>query len=55
MSNTFILPGEYHPEEVISSVDYGLYAKTMGGGSVNPATGEFNFAVNEGYLIEMVK
>ena len=52
MSNTFILPGEYHPEEVIASVDYGLYAKTMGGGSVNPATGEFNFAVNEGYLIE---
>lgn len=52
MSNTFILPGDYHPEEIIASVEYGLYAKTMGGGSVNPATGEFNFAVNEGYLIE---
>ncbi|MGB4755213.1 MAG: TldD/PmbA family protein [Fervidobacterium sp.] len=52
MSNTFILPGDYYPEEVIASVDYGLYAKTMGGGSVQPATGEFNFAVNEGYLIE---
>ncbi|MFN6991393.1 MAG: TldD/PmbA family protein [Fervidobacterium sp.] len=52
MSNTFILPGDYHPEEIIASVDFGLYAKTMGGGSVNPATGEFNFAVNEGYLIE---
>ncbi|PHJ12257.1 peptidase C69, partial [Fervidobacterium sp. SC_NGM5_G05] len=55
MSNTFILPGDYHPEEIIASVDYGLYAKTMGGGSVNPATGEFNFAVNEGYLIEKGK
>jgi len=52
MSNTFILPGEYHPEEIIAATDYGLYAKTMGGGSVNPGTGEFNFAVIEGYLIE---
>jgi len=33
-------------------VDEGLYAKKMGGGSVNPATGEFNFAVEEGYLIK---
>lgn len=52
MSNTFILRGEYYPEEIIAATDYGLYAKSMGGGSVNPATGEFNFAVNEGYLIE---
>jgi len=55
MSNTFILPGEYHPEEIIAATDYGLYAKTMGGGSVNPGTGEFNFAVIEGYLIEKGK
>ena len=52
MSNTFILPGEYLPEEIISATDYGLYAKKMGGGSVHPATGEFNFAVAEGYIIE---
>ncbi len=52
MSNTFITAGSYYPEEIIATVDYGLYAKTMGGGSVNPATGEFNFAVMEGYLIE---
>jgi len=52
MSNTFILPGDYHPEEIIAATDYGLYAKTMGGGSVNPSTGEFNFAVLEGYLVE---
>ena len=52
MSNTFILPGKSTPEEIISSTKFGLYAKSMGGGSVNPATGEFNFAVNEGYIIE---
>ncbi|MFN4190913.1 MAG: TldD/PmbA family protein [Pseudothermotoga sp.] len=55
MSNTFILPGKYLPEEIIAATDYGLYAKTMGGGSVHPATGEFNFAVAEGYLIEKGK
>ena len=37
---------------MISSMDTGLYAKTMGGGSVNPLTGEFNFAVNEGYWVK---
>ena len=52
MSNTFILPGNYLPEEIIAATEKGLYAKKMGGGSVNPATGEFNFAVKEGYLIE---
>lgn len=52
MSNTFILPGKSTPEEIIASTKFGLYAKSMGGGSVNPATGEFNFAVNEGYIIE---
>lgn len=52
MSNTFILPGKSTPEEIISSTKFGLYAKSMGGGSVNPATGEFNFAVNEGYIVE---
>ena len=34
------------------TIEKGLYAKKMGGGSVNPQTGEFNFAVNEGYIIE---
>ncbi len=52
MSNTFILPGKSTPEEIIASTKFGLYAKSMGGGSVNPATGEFNFAVNEGYIVE---
>jgi TldD protein len=51
MRNTYIAAGHHTPEEVLASVEDGLYAKKMGGGSVNPATGEFNFAVEEAYLI----
>ena len=51
MTNTYIAPGADKNEDIISSIEYGLYAKEMGGGSVNPVTGEFNFAVNEGYII----
>ncbi|MEA2103342.1 MAG: TldD/PmbA family protein [Candidatus Cloacimonadota bacterium] len=52
MRNTYIAPGKDKIEDMIASVDYGLYAKKMGGGSVQPGTGDFNFAVSEGYLIE---
>lgn len=52
MSNTFILPGTDKKEDMFKDIKKGLYAKRMGGGSVNPNTGEFNFAVLEGYLIE---
>lgn len=52
MTNTFILNGKSSLDEMISSVEKGIYARYMGGGSVNPATGNFNFAVMEGYLIE---
>jgi TldD protein len=55
MTNTYIGNGPYIPEQIISETEYGLYAKSMGGGSVDPATGEFNFAVNEGYLIKKGK
>lgn len=51
MTNTFIAPGPDRDADIIASIEYGLYAKKMGGGSVNPVTGEFNFAVTEGYLI----
>lgn len=51
MTNTYIAPGEDKNEDIIGSIDYGLYAASMGGGSVNPVTGEFNFAVDEGYMI----
>ena len=51
MTNTFIGEGPYENEAIIASIDNGLYAAAMGGGSVNPTTGEFNFAVREGYLV----
>ena len=52
MTNTYIANGEDSPEEIIKSISDGLYAKKMGGGSVNPVTGEFNFAVSEGYIVK---
>ena len=52
MTNTFFAPGKDKFEDIIKNTKYGLFAKKMGGGSVNPSTGEFNFAVNEGYMIE---
>ena len=51
MTNTYIAAGTDKNEDIIASMEYGLYAKEMGGGSVNPVTGEFNFAVNEGYIV----
>ena len=51
MRNTFIAKGDYSKDELISSISDGLYCKSMGGGSVG-ATGQFNFAVEEGYLIK---
>lgn len=52
MRNTFIEPGDASLDDMIGSIDRGLYAASMGGGSVQPGTGEFNFAVTEGYYIE---
>ncbi len=51
MRNTFIAKGEYTKDDLITSIGDGLYCKSMGGGSVG-ATGQFNFAVEEGYLIK---
>lgn len=51
MRNTYIAPGDYALEDLFNSVERGIYCKQMGGGSVG-ATGEFNFAVSEAYLIE---
>lgn len=52
MTNTYIDNGDDDNDAILASIDEGLYAKKMGGGSVNPITGEFNFAVAEGYLIK---
>lgn len=51
MTNTYIANGPDKNEDIITSIEYGLYAASMGGGSVNPVNGAFNFAVNEGYII----
>lgn len=52
MSNTYIAAGTDKKEDMFKDIEFGLYAKSMNGGSVNPNTGEFNFGVNEAYLIE---
>ena len=52
MRNTYIAAGTDDNEEIIASMGDGLYAKAMGGGSVEPSTGKFNFAVSEGYLVK---
>jgi TldD protein len=54
MRNTYIAPGDYTTEELFASIDKGIYCKKMGGGSVG-ATGQFNFAVDEAYMIEQGK
>lgn len=52
MRNTYIAAGKSKLADLISSIDFGIYAKKMGGGSVLPGTGNFNFAVSEGYIIK---
>jgi TldD protein len=51
MRNTYIAPGEFTNEDLFASIEKGIYCKKMGGGSVG-ATGQFNFSVDEAYLIE---
>lgn len=51
MRNTYIEAGPCSVGELIASIPYGLYAHKMGGGSVSPGTGEFNFSVDEAYII----
>lgn len=55
MRNTFIDKGTSSFEDLIDGIEYGLYAKKMGGGSVDPGTTDYNFAVSEGYIIEKGK
>ncbi|MBE1554179.1 TldD/PmbA family protein [Sporosarcina limicola] len=52
MTNTYIALGKSTPEEIIASTERGIYARYMGGGQVNPATGDYNFAVAEAYLVK---
>ncbi len=52
MTNTYMLPGEHDPQEIIASVDRGLYAVNFGGGQVDITSGKFVFSASEAYLIE---
>ena len=52
MTNTYIAAGPHDPEEIIRSVQKGLYVKRLGGGQADIAKGDFVFSVTEGYLIE---
>ncbi|MBU0518950.1 metalloprotease TldD, partial [bacterium] len=52
MTNTYMTGGEHTPEDIISSVTNGFYAKSFGGGQVDISNGNFVFNVTEGYLIE---
>lgn len=52
MTNTYMLAGQYDPQEIISTVEKGLYAVNFGGGQVDITSGQFVFSASEAYLIE---
>jgi TldD protein len=55
MTNTYMLAGEHDPQEIIASVDKGIYAVNFGGGQVDITSGKFVFSASEAYLIEKGK
>ncbi|WP_411908034.1 metallopeptidase TldD-related protein, partial [Salmonella enterica] len=52
MTNTYMLAGQSTPQEMIESVEYGIYAPNFGGGQVDITSGKFVFSTAEAYLIE---
>ncbi|WP_434360810.1 metalloprotease TldD [Parasalinivibrio latis] len=52
MTNTYMLPGEHTPEQIIATVEKGIYAPNFGGGQVDITSGKFVFSASEAYLIE---
>ncbi len=52
MTTTYIAPGDASPDDIIAATAKGFYAKSLAGGQVEPASGNFVFGVAEGYLIE---
>nr|WP_086938306.1 metalloprotease TldD [Thaumasiovibrio occultus] len=55
MTNTYMLAGDYAPDEIIASVERGIYAPNFGGGQVDITSGKFVFSTSEAYLIEKGK
>ena len=52
MTNTYLMPGEYHKDELIASLERGIYAVNFAGGQVDPTSGRFVFSASEAYLVE---
>lgn len=52
MTNTYVLNGKEEPDDIVRATEYGVYIAKLGGGSVNPASGDFVFGMTEAYLIE---
>ncbi len=52
MTNTYVLNGNEDPGDIVRATDYGVYVAKLGGGSVDPASGDFVFGMTEAYLIE---
>jgi len=52
MRNTFLAPGRENPDDIVGSLDNGLFVKRMGGGQVDTVTGNFVFQVTEGYWVK---
>lgn len=52
MTNTYMLPGQHNQEEMIASIEKGLFAVNFGGGQVDITSGQFVFSASEAYLIE---
>ena len=52
MTNTYLLPGDTDPDDIVRDTDHGIYCVQLGGGQVNTATGDFVFGITEAYLIE---
>ncbi len=55
MTNTYMLPGQYDPQEIIASIDHGLFAVNFGGGQVDITSGKFVFSASEAYMVEKGK
>ncbi|VAW88783.1 TldD protein, part of TldE/TldD proteolytic complex [hydrothermal vent metagenome] len=55
MTNTYMQPGKYDPQEIIASIDHGLFAVNFGGGQVDITSGKFVFSASEAYMVEKGK
>lgn len=55
MTNTYMMPGKYDKQELLESLDRGIYAVNFSGGQVDTTSGRFVFSASEAYLVEKGK